>query len=297
MIYLGTERIDCMGYCRREARHFHDAPARFVRGSDLRPPQQLWHAGVAVGPTTTPASHSNVSLFGRVFAQNGGKCTATSTAKALRIDLTAQGCMPFEDFSPGDLYKNTLAIERASRWIPGTPLPPLVDTGCVPDDCIASVTRYGVKAMGPSSPNGYDDSWGDSLTSEPDLSEDEAARKNLVTIAYEIDVTAPDYFDQLAGAVAARYGVTIAMVVDTAFEYWQASSVPVDYIDTADPKRGGHQMAVVGYDRLASGAYVFTLGNSWGESAGDAGFWRITGKGLLQTLDSTIVYSSKLVGQ
>jgi hypothetical protein len=252
-----------------------------------------------VSAPATDNTTGTMPLVGKIIDQGPlGQCTWCSTPKAAKISIEGAGVtvaslVGTEDFSQRIGYADVREVERGAQDAAGVPLEPLTDSGAMPDDCITVVQQLGLAPMGPLQDGRYNDNSTALVNQEVTLSEVE--RTVLAVGAYDVNLTATDRTDQWKAAINARIGMTMAFFVDTAFMNWDPSRGPVQKIDLNDPNGGGHQVCgPVAWETSSSLGVVWTYLNSWSAAFGENGFFKITDRCLMMTIDSSIAYDIKI---
>lgn len=235
-------------------------------------------------------------LCGSVFDQNMvGSCTAESTCKAIRITQAGKGLLKVEDFSQFVMYSQTRQIERAATADPTLPEPALTDSGCMPDDCITSISKLGIAPMRAPVGGYYNDVWTGNVNQEVVLADEEMTQVALG--AYDIDISPGNTsrVSEWQAAANTNIGMTMALFVDTQNFMAYDGSAPVQKIDLNDPQGGGHQICgpCAWYTSSALGL-VWVYLNSWSAQFGLTGFVEITDACLMTTIDSSIAYNVEL---
>ena len=166
-----------------------------------------------------------------------------------------------------------------AREAPGTA--PLDDSGVEPADPIFAITEVGVRAMDHGPVPTPDGRMSDVTTAadlvhvgglpnvglRPTASELATSMRDLIIGAYVIDPLDPNFLALLAATLTAEKPIAIALFVDSAFELWgdQGKTAPLQGAPNfADPKAGGHYVAIVGHQVQPDGSFAFLILNSWG---------------------------------
>lgn len=224
------------------------------------------HAGM---PMPEACSHeaSEAPIMDQGSSQG---CLAHGTSQILCINANAAGApLPFVP-SQDEVYKVLRALERGGN------LAPLTDTGGYPADVMAAVSRWGVKAMGPTPPDGrFSDVWPEHVNEEPRLGDLEKAEAYLVVPEYRIDEFASDVVLQVQQAIVGGFAVGISFFADQAFMSFTAGAPPVGAPNMAGPG-GGHWSVLDSYRTAPDGSIVFRGPGSWGVGYGDAGHHEVT---------------------
>lgn len=235
-------------------------------------------------PSAIPTTGSLESFEAPIMDQGqSGSCTGHGTSQACVIAAAANGrSLPFVP-SPRILY----AIVRELELV--TSSDALTDIGAMPSDLITVVNRWGVAPIGfdsscPTPDGRYSDIWtpddvvGSQHANVNDKStflEKETAGLSLTLITARIDVSAPDFVDQVCLALANRFSVGFGLFVDTQNFMAYDGTKPISTIDTRDPQGGGHWIAGSSYDRSTATAVVGGP-NSWNTGWGRKGHWDMT---------------------
>lgn len=143
----------------------------------------------------------------------------------------------------------------------------LTDSGTQTNSVIASMSDFGMRAMGPLASDGrFSDCDPATLNAEPDLEQLEQDSLKLVIGAYQITSTGAQRIADVKAAQASGFGVRIDSFVDTAFEDWTKGSAPFGVPNYADTNGGGHALYLIGYQGDNQ-----IVRNSWSANWGDAG--------------------------
>jgi hypothetical protein len=182
---------------------------------------------------------------------------------------------------------------------------PLQDEGSMPNDAMFGISQWGIKPMGPLSPDGrFSDATAETVVAEID-------GDSLIADAhYEVVEHAVVSPDEVAIANSQGLSVAFGIFVDTAFENWNPTNGFIGAPrNPNDPQGGGHYVSAMGYTRagilaqnvltalplrltanvnaaiiraigqnasaLPSAARIWFLRNSWGKTN-----WGLNGHGL-----------------
>lgn len=158
---------------------------------------------------------------------------------------------------------------------------PMTDEGSMPNACIRGVGEFGICSFArrPTDPARVND--------EPNMAELEQGFKIRPLGIYEIMGTGQTREDQIQAALRAGYPVTIATIVDPAFEDWTGG----DPIGAPDVTRalGGHNIYLVAYEVLSNGQVVYWIANSWNKTWGVQGFGLVSSDWIQSATDLEIV--------
>lgn len=159
--------------------------------------------------------------------------------------------------------------------------PPLQDQGSMPSSCIRGAAEWGVCSY---SARPTDAS---SINDEPKLLELEQGEQVVIRGAYEIFATGQSRHDQVQLALANLFPVTIATIVDPAFEAWRGGN-PIQPPDLSQGL-GGHDIYLVGYETMSDGSVVYNIANSWGTGWGEQGFGRVSAAWVDAAMDLIVM--------
>ena len=217
---------------------------------------------------------SLLDLSPAIFDQGQtGSCEGHGWARCIAIECAASGIpLPFIP-SPLYLYRNALAIERAT--FPTGANEPLDDSGTDSPAILRGLATYGVRAITPLADR-YSDCDPATICDEPSIDEEIAGAANPMAGAYEIPIDSPNLIDLVETAIDSRIPINVEMFVDTAFMGASGSNVVIGSINASDPKGGGHDMALVAKRVLADNTVQILLANSWSTGWGDQGYAWIT---------------------
>ena len=224
-------------------------------------------------PLELPDSASLLPFEPPIQDQNGaGRCVGEAVAGATYTLLGAKGYPPPAPFSARAAYDLAREIDR-SDLNPAGDLPPLVDVGCQPNQCVRAVSKFGLADI--SQVDGGDSAVDPAkINIDLTLAEFEACRLRLVAPFKDITWTAvadgdPDKLTQVDQALAAGYPVIFAMDADSTFDSYSgfANSGLLAYQGTS----ANHMQRVVAYRTMPDGSRQYLQVNSWGKGWADGG--------------------------
>ena len=240
------------------------------------PGPHLYHAFKATHPAAlkprTMALPSSVSLL--EFAppiqdQDGiGECVGRAMASALYTCLGSKGAPPRAPLSARMAYALAREIDRAGITPVGHDLPPLVDSGCAPNQAARAIVKYGLADV-------YDVDGG-SLAAQPDkacadllLGEMEAchARRFPMLTWTSVEDDAEGKAELAMQALVAGYPLVYA--VDASTPDFQQYDGGGNLLLTGYGY--DHMQYAVAYRTVGASLVEFLEVNSWGESWGDKG--------------------------
>jgi hypothetical protein len=202
-----------------------------------------------------------------------GECVGRAIASAIYTVLGSKGFPPRAPFSARAAYNLARAVDRAALCPKGSPLPPLEDGGCSPNQCARAVATYGLADI-EDIDHGILDAQPELACTELQLGEYLAcdARRIQGLTWTAIPDGAPDRIDQLVAALAAGYPA--ALTVDaSAPEYGgYRGGAPLDCVGS----NWDHENYLTFYKHDSQGALLFLLRNSWGAGWGDQGMAWVT---------------------
>jgi len=205
-------------------------------------------------------------------------CVGHAHVGSVMVRLVAMGTPAPYLLSPTFAYKVARIVDRVE--VNGV-LPPMQDMGSLPSACIRGIGKWGVCSYDkcPTNPA--------TVNNEPTLLELEQSYAVRPQGIYEVLGTGADREDQIKAALAHRYPLTIATVVDQAFEEWRGG----DPIGAPDLTRalGGHDIYLVGYEVLSTGVTQYWIANSWGTLWGENGFARVSSDWIQAAMDIEVV--------
>ena len=274
-----------------------------IPGGDYRPPRPgrlvvPWalHPKATRGAAIVP---SDLTPFVPCIYDQGqiGECSACGTAGGIQTSLKRAGVPLPGILAPLPIYRATRALERGADHPDGT-LPPLADTGAMPDDAFHAINWFGGQTtqdecgeVGPSSTlTAYEEAH---CNDEPTIDEFEHSARFKVAGAYDIVSTGDQRANDVAGALAAGFDVGGSVyAADDRFQSYVGGVMP--------PAPAGamcdHWVHIVGCFIDAKGQPIFVWANSWGLGWGTS-YGALPGGCFLTTsaqvidADCLIVYS------
>jgi hypothetical protein len=220
--------------------------------------------------TTTPSGSADLSQWTPQVMDQGqtGSCTGHAFACTAFTSLTAAGLGPTFVASPLGIYDVERCIDRTPN--PDGTLPPLTDEGAMPDEGTRGIQEWGVRAIqAPTSDGRYSDCDPATINDEPNFLDLEQDASYQLVGAYQITTLGQAFLDDCAIALDNRFAVSVASLVDSAFENWTPDQAPLSP-PNRDDILGGHEISLIAYTTSADGR-VWTIRNSWGAGWGLAG--------------------------
>ena len=197
-------------------------------------------------------------------------CTGHGTSMGLWVAMKSQGHeLPFVPSQKG-IY----TVGRELGVV--DPAIALSDSGAMPADVMAGISKVGVRPMGAQVDGRFSDCSIATINTKDTLDEIEEDVVHLIVGEYRIDETASDMVDQAAAAIAAGYPLGVGTFVDSAFEAWHPLSPPIGVPNFADSNGGGHWMCITSVREGADGRRIFRGPNSWGPGWGDQGHFEVS---------------------
>jgi hypothetical protein len=201
-----------------------------------------------------------------------GRCVGEAIGGALYTLLGSKGFPPPAPFSARAAYDLAREIDRADLNPVGD-LPPLVDVGCQPNQCVRAVGKFGLADI--AQVDGGDSTVDPAkINVDLTLAEFEACRRRLVSPLKDITWTAiadgdPNKLAQVDQSLAAGYPVVFAMDADPTFDGYAgfATNGLLCYVGTAP----NHMQRVVSYRTMPDGSRQYLQVNSWGPNWADGG--------------------------
>ena len=214
-----------------------------------------------------------------IFDQGStSSCVGHAHVSSVMTRLLFMGTPAPYRLSPAFAYLLARIVDR--QEINGT-FPPVTDDGSMPNACTRGMAEWGLCSfdLRPTDPATIND--------EPKLKELEEAFTVRPRGIYEVLGTGTAREDQIKAALVNGYPLTIAAIVDSAFEDWAGG----DPIGAPDMSRalGGHDIYLVGYETLADGSVQYIIGNSWSDTWGEGGFARVSSDWIQAAMDIEVV--------
>jgi hypothetical protein len=203
-----------------------------------------------------------------------GECVGRAVGSALYTLLGSKGRPPRAAFSARACYNLARAVDRAALCPKNSPLPPLEDGGCSPNQAARAITKYGLPDI-LDIDGGILDAQPALVCTELTLDEYLACDNRRVDgLSWTtIPDDAPDQIDQLVTALASGYPACVT--VDAGQSEYQTydGTEPLD----CTGRNWDHENYLTFYKHDAAGALLFLLRNSWGTSGwGDMGMAWVT---------------------
>lgn len=201
-------------------------------------------------------------------------CVGHAHVGSVMTRLLAMGIPAPYLLSPTFAYLLARIVDR--QEINGV-LPPITDDGSMPNACVRGIAEWGVCSfdMRPTDPATIND--------EPKILELEQSFIVRPRGIYEVLGTGQAREDQIKAALANGFPLTIAAIVDPAFENWSGGD-PIDAPDLSQAL-GGHDIYLVGYETLSNGTVVYFIANSWGRDWAESGFARVSSRWIQAAMD------------
>lgn len=226
----------------------------------------LPHTGTLLG------AHAGVPYSARVVPhrprpldqQSTSACTGFSVWRAITTRLLRMGYKDFARLSVLAPYKFGQLLDQSGADVDGDGVVDMIpDDGARIFQVIASIMKWGV-------PREVDFPFSEEASTKvPPWKVRQLASTFKVTGVYTIDAPPGERTPFLKQAVAKGYPFVFGAPIDAAFEAWKGGDAPLEKI--AKGSHPGHAMCVDAYE-----GDVFEIPNSWGESNGDFGIYRVT---------------------
>ena len=221
-------------------------------------------------PLGIPDSVSLLNFAPPIQDQDGiGECVGRAVTSALFCVLGSKGAPPRALFSCRAAYNLARAIDRAALYRSAADLPPLVDSGCSPNQCIRAIGLYGLADVL--------DIDGGIIDAQPDKKNQELHLGELCfcdnrrTPEVTWTAIADDDPDKLALVIQAlATGNPVVYAVDAGTPEFQQYDGGEPLL--LSPEWPDHMQYAIGYQdkgRLIRGV------NSWSRSWGDGGYYWI----------------------
>ncbi len=246
------------------------------------------HAAGALRAETLPASTNNILLAPPVWNQRRtGSCAGHGFACIETLTLATHGMALPSPVLPRVRYMLGRAIDRTDLS------EKLEDVGSYPNSLARAAAQWGVVLEGEvdggrtaDSPD-YSDYLEAHVNDEPKLGEIEKSLRRLFTDYKAIGDRASDKVLSFQKALAAGYGVGIAVEAGSmAFQGFSGQGV-LDFTGS----RPDHWVAIIDYRTNASGRPEFLLQNSWGPHWGMSGRAWVTERFVTEGCFNTLVAS------
>jgi hypothetical protein len=201
-------------------------------------------------------------------------CFAHASATLVFVALAAAGKPLLWVPSPLGIARNTYCEEQPTGL--------LQDVGADMGDVMTSLSREGVRALGPLAMGRYSDVTPQVITRRPTLADDEQSARELVLGTEQLQPLALDFVPQIATSVAnLRCGVSVGIHASPAFQKYKIGDPAIantnGFTDT-----DGHDVCALGYrTNPQTGELEIWLLSSWSNAFGDAGGAWVTASWLM----------------
>lgn len=223
-----------------------------------------------LGIDTTPSSASmKMSIPGVLDQGPTSSCTghASSIAWFLALSYMTPHLASNWDWipSPTEIYRNGRAIDRTDLSVP------LEDGGAEPNQVFRAVNEFGVRPMrGPTSDGRNSDAELGTINDEPKLGDLEEEALLLPLGEYAIFDVGAARIQALRRAISANKPVCVAIAGGgRVFQGYTGGVLPA----LRSPL--DHYVLLCAYTTDANGKTIFEGLNSWGESWGEGGYFRL----------------------